>query len=779
MSAQKILEILFDADKPVEVDYAGGTTRLVPQRPVPRPAGDSEAIDLNGPWHVRRWPFEADEAVAASRRPDPGGPSVHQPGKVFYQDPDQDPSEVPGWNRVRLDHIDPDDGALLQRVVTIPSRWQGKRIFLRFDAVYPGGRFYWNGELLGEHLAGLIPFQTDLTDRAGPGTDGLLAVRLLRRHEQVRFDMPRHAMEFAGISQDACLFAVEPCHAARLALRTILDVRSGTGRVGGQIELVNHGTTEATGRLTVELTDPDGREALRHEQPVQIAAGGKSPCCLSAEAGEVLAWTDETPWLYTLGIGLEIDGQSRQEYIRRVGFKRMELVDQQPRLNGGFCKLRGVNWLTFSPEGGMATSRDWLAENLARMKRCNINAIRTHFTAPPALAELCDEMGFFLLQEITLDWVSDWLEQPTWLGPALQRVEATVRRDAGHTCLVGFCIGNENQAASRDGIETFWQSQQILRACVKQLAPEAWTLLPPPGPANQIKHMLETRCCDVADVHYSFVDVEALAQTGRLTEPRSWQGPQQSLTRRQLLERGWSGVWFSSEWGLVNYHPDLLNAPYLSIIADQMENPLSGKNTQQVFLDRVGSEWQRMRDDPTCLGGAFFPWMCAGVGEPFGWTLWGEDADWGVVTHDLQAKPSFWALRVIYRPVLLPDRIRYQPGQSELDLPVRNLYHTRDLAEITFRTMMGPGGRFMAQMRRWRDIPVQCPPGGQGQIRVPIWNEKTRADLENGQVAICRCIVLEPSGYRPVTHDVLVIPEGLDESDPHVVIGPDANLASI
>jgi hypothetical protein len=328
--------------------------------------------------------------------------------------------------------------------------------------------------------------------------------------------------------------------------------------------------------------------------------------------------------------------------------------------------------------------------------------------------------------------------------------------------------------------DAFWAHMHAFDRLAKKLSPDRFTMFPPPGPANKIKGLLETRVGDVADTHYSFKFVQELNETGKLTEPKSWQGPFETLTRQQLLDRGWCGVWFSSEYGLMNYPPDVLNGPYLSIIGDVLENPLSGKNSQQVFIDRVGREWGIMRDDPACLGGAFFPWMCSGSGDAWGWMLWGEDADWGVVTHDLLPKPSFWALRVIYSPVILPQRTTWKPGQTELVLPVRNLYNAIDLSACTFRTMLGGGMPFIGQLRAWKDIPVSCAPGESVEVRVPIWNEKTLEALNSGSPAVCRCVILDPKGYRPITADVLIAPESLqDGRDAEVPIGPDANLAAL
>lgn len=40
-------------------------------------------------------------------------------------------------------------------------------------------------------------------------------------------------------------------------------------------------------------------------------------------------------------------------------------------------------------------------------------------------------------------------------------------------------------------------------------------------------------------------------------------------TREEALKRGWSGVWFSAGYGLINTIPDLLNTSCLSILDDE------------------------------------------------------------------------------------------------------------------------------------------------------------------------------------------------------------------
>ena len=777
MTEKEIVDALLKVSEPYEINVANVTVRMTPARRTPEPADDACVLGLDGEYEIVRRPFAQDERDLVCDAA-PFTETIMQPGKVYYLDPECDPGSVPGWNRADMGHINSDDGAILRRRFTVPPAWQGKRIILRFEAVYPAARFYLDGELIGSHMSGLTAFECDVTERIRHGQQQWIDVRLLRRHELIRMDMPRHSQEFAGIAQPAYLFCVEEVHIAEVSLDPGLSVESMQAALTANILVRNFTSAKAKARAVLVMTG----NGIAQQTSVELELPpGESEHRLVLPESAIEPWSDEQPVLYDVEVRMEPASGAPSRIALRHGFKQFDWRDGLPLLNGKPFKFRGVNYLTFSKQGGMYLTREELRRNLELMKNANINGIRTHFTAPQVLAELCDEMGLYLLQEITIDWVSDWLEQSWCLGPVCHRIEATVRRDRKHACLLGYTLGNENQAATRAGIETFWFNYRVFCDLIKRLHPAAAVLIPPPGPANKIPHMMETRLCDIADMHYSFQDLKQFRQTGCLSEPMSWEGPFEERNADELHARGWSGVWFSSEWGLMNYQPDLLNNPYLSIIDDEPEPLLTGRNTQQVFIDRFEREWGLMRDDEHCLGGAFFPWMCGGSGEPFGWTLFGEDADWGVLTHDLLPKANYWVLRAAYSPVLFPERkVIWKKGDETISFPVRSLYHRIDLAECIVRTMMGPGGRFMGQLRQWRDIPFPLAPHTTGILEVPIWNPVTLKGLESGQPAVCRVAVLEPSGFRPITADIMIVPEEIIRSgNEHIVIGSDASLNEV
>jgi hypothetical protein len=781
-----MIETQLNADGPVTVDFGQGvSTSLNPTRYIPQLNEASLALSLDGEWQVSRWPFPTgEESLASPSCDDRNWETVQQPGKVFYADPEAECKPLPNWDRVGLGHIDDKDGAMLRRRVRVPQAWQDKRIYLCFDSIYPAGRIYLDGQLLGEHLSGLTPVQFDVSDQVSAGAEVQVAVRLLRKHKFVKMDMVRHAAEFAGLAQSAYFMAVEPTLVSDYHLISSLNPALDRGEVAGNVSVRNYGVA-AQGSLRVSLADSAGVQVAAVSIDIRLAAGetGEVPVCLQVENPSL--WNDEYPNLYTVTLELTVQGQPPQTLSYRTGFREFKLSPEGPKLNGQFIKFRGVNHLTFHPQYGLHTPKEWLRRNLSLMKKANVNAIRTHFLGPRCLAELCDEMGIYLMQELPIDWGTNYIHDPEWVGPAMMRLEGGLRRDRHHPSVMVWSVGNENMPESAAVADDGWNHLRIYDQFCKTLDPSRPTMFPPPGPANKIEGIFEVRVGDIADTHYSFNLQQKFMQTGSVTNPRSWEADMETLTREEALARGWSGVWFSSEYGIFNSLPDVLNGPYLSVIADKPEDILSGKNSLQVFAERLHREWGNMRHDPTCLGGAYFPWLCSGAGmgeegNPWGWVRWAEDADWGVVTADLTPKPQFWALRVLFSPVWFPQTLVWKKGQTELTFSVQNQYNAIDLSECTLRTQMVASGKWMAMVRQYRDVPVSAAPGETVQVKIPIWNEGSLKALESGKPCLCRCHLLDPQGFRPITADIMVVPEDLaaiSENNPALMpLGPDAVL---
>ncbi|MDD5598367.1 MAG: hypothetical protein PHV82_10515, partial [Victivallaceae bacterium] len=143
VDGEKIINKQLKAEKAELVRFdERHTTTITPAhlRPVP----DNSRFCLNGEWLVKYYPF-AEKEISGIENNLSGFQRIQQPGKVFYADPETHGQTVHNWNRVSLDHLDERDGALLVKTVRLPEDWKGRKIFLRFDAIYPAAIIYLNG----------------------------------------------------------------------------------------------------------------------------------------------------------------------------------------------------------------------------------------------------------------------------------------------------------------------------------------------------------------------------------------------------------------------------------------------------------------------------------------------------------------------------------------------------------------------------------------------------------------------------------------------------------
>jgi len=782
IDAKKLFAAQISAVKEQALVFEDGrSTRITPVNIQPIDNDANSKVSLSGEWKVAYWPFKYNEETMINpRTAKDGWETTIQPGKVFYANPQEVPGKVKNWNRVDLSHIDPDDGAIIHKVQALPSIWKGQRVYLRFNSIFPAGRIYLNGVLLGEQLSGLTAIDFDVTDKVKFGKTNHVSVRFLRTHDKVKIDMVRHALEFTGLAQEAFFHTAGQVQIDDYHLVAILGKNLKSGTLEGSVILKNHNQTKKKAILCVELEDQEGKPVARQHSRFTIPSSGDINKSVSLRIERPALWNDEKPVLYTVRINLKSEDQKTFEVVYRTGFRRFELSPKGCFLNGNPVKFRGVNHLTFHPEFGLHTPKEWLRENFSLMKKANVNAIRTHFTCPTDAAELCDEMGIYLLQELPIDWGTNYIHDVDWVGPVMTRLHAAVKRDRNHPSLMVWSVGNENMPESKEVADDGWHHLKIYDDFVKLLDPTRPTMFPPPGPSNKAEAILGLKVGDIADTHYSFKNIIKFNKSGKCNNPIAWDGTMEETSRQEALKRGWSGTWFSSEYGIANIIPDLLNAPYLSCLDDMEKDLFSAKNTQQTFIERLDYEWGMMRRDKCCLGGAYFPWLCAGAASSpeentWGYVRWAEDADWGVITADLLPKSIFWAIRRAFSPVqFASDRVLLKEGEDSIGIEIWNGYNSINLKDCTLRTMMGGGGSWLHMMRDYKDIKINVKPGEKKLLKLPIWNKGSLKAIQKGSPICLRCIVLDPQKFRPITHDILVIPEKMKKLSGDMPVGPDA-----
>lgn len=190
------------------------------------------------------------------------------------------------------------------------------------------------------------------------------------------------------------------------------------------------------------------------------AANEEYPLCVTLPVRQAVCWNPERPYLYTLTI------QTSQEVItERVGIRNIYITDQVVRVNGTAIKFRGVNRHDSDPVTGSAIHIEQMKKDLLLMKQHNFNAIRTsHYPNSPLFYELCDEYGFFVIDEADIEahgplelfyrendwgtksrrWNETIADNPDFAPAILDRVKKCVHRDKNRPSVVIWSMGNES-----------------------------------------------------------------------------------------------------------------------------------------------------------------------------------------------------------------------------------------------------------------------------------------------------------------------------------------------
>ncbi|MBQ7793653.1 MAG: glycoside hydrolase family 2 [Clostridia bacterium] len=192
-----------------------------------------------------------------------------------------------------------------------------------------------------------------------------------------------------------------------------------------------------------------------------------------------ILWNAEKPYLYTVVV------ESAGEYIPfKIGLREQKINDRGELLiNGVSVKLKGVNHHDSHPQNGYVMTKEELRADLELMKKLNINTIRTsHYPPSPEFLELCDEMGFYVIDEADLESHGFFYRYtgagcdrqwpcsiPEWKEAFVDRAERMLERDKNHTCVIMWSFGNEsNYGENFDAMAEFFRKRENSRQGTKR-----------------------------------------------------------------------------------------------------------------------------------------------------------------------------------------------------------------------------------------------------------------------------------------------------------------------
>ena len=326
----------------------------------------------------------------------------------------------------------------------VPASFAGQRVLWHFDAVYDGAEVFVNGRRCGYHESGFTAFDIDVTSALKPGEKNLFAIRVYKKTSSGNLDKGDFWC-LGGIPRETYLVALPPLHVDDVTVVTELDANYKNATLKSTVRIA--GSAGAHFNLTGELYSLDGvKVALpAMSQTADIGADGSATIELAAPVTAPKLWSAEKPNLYYVFYRLS-DGNKTVERVQdRIGFRKVEIKDGVMQVNGVPVKLTGVcRHDEFSPFGHALTDDCW-KKDIALMKAANVSAIRTsHYNDAARFLELCDEAGFYVLDEIPSCWVADEIRNTNRTWAYIFRSKETLDRDKNRACVVVWSCGNES-----------------------------------------------------------------------------------------------------------------------------------------------------------------------------------------------------------------------------------------------------------------------------------------------------------------------------------------------
>lgn len=416
-------------------------------------------LGLDGEWAFRYLPggaeppenfFAPDYGDAGwDRLPVPSVWQLHGYGKPYYLAFSYPPAV--GVRRGRVPDIDASKNeiGLYRRSFSLPAAFAGRELFLRFGAVKSAFYVWVNGKPAGFSKGSMEPAEFDVTALVKPGGNTVAA-------EVIRFSDGTYLEDqdmwfFSGIFRGVSLAAEPRVFLRDWFVRAVPDADYADWLLEADLFLSNR--TAERAELTAELLlcGPEGGAPIaRFSRPAAADARSGSAVPLAGRVERPLLWSAEQPNLYRVTAVLRgPDGAEIEAKSVLFGFRSVEIRDERLLVNGRPVRVRGVNRHDFDPDEGWAVPPEEQREDVALMKRANINAVRTsHYPDDPLFYDLCDRYGLYVMDEADLE--SHGVRRqgipggdPRWTAACEDRVTRMVARDRNHPCVILWSLGNE------------------------------------------------------------------------------------------------------------------------------------------------------------------------------------------------------------------------------------------------------------------------------------------------------------------------------------------------
>jgi beta-galactosidase len=448
-----------------------------------------ETLSLDGTWRFQLLRSPSDQSRKKwTSIPVPGLWTMQPTSDIFFDKPIYTNVQMP-WDHVAPEVPAENPTGIYERDFEVPQSWDDKRIVLHLGGYESVAVITVNGNEVGLTKDSRLAAEFDITAfiKAGRNTVKISVTKW----SDATYIEDQDQWWHGGITRSVKLYATDLVYIEKFATTAGLkpDGTTGTLKIDAVIGSIKgksvdgytlrtsieelpkvkstqlsatykHHVTPVWTEMSAELQEANRKHfageywdgsmpesAKRLREPLQSPWPGH--IVLETTIPKVAAWSAETPALYTLRIELiNPAGQVVEVSQQKIGFRSVVVKGRDLLVNGKRVFIYGVNRHDFNRHTGRVLSREDMRQDLLEMKRWNFNAVRTsHYPNDAAFLELCDELGFYVIDEANIEshaFYDSISNDPRYASAFVERVGRMVQRDMHHPSVIFWSLGNES-----------------------------------------------------------------------------------------------------------------------------------------------------------------------------------------------------------------------------------------------------------------------------------------------------------------------------------------------
>ena len=298
-----------------------------------------------------------------------------------------------------------------ERSLDVPAAWQGKRVFIRFEAASIVAHVYLNGESVGEHRGAFTAFCFELTSHLKFGQANELRVRVDNSNQP---DVPPLSGDFnmdGGIyrpvkiivTDEVCITPLD--FASPGIYETIKSLDDQHASVEIKSLISNGETTGQSPQVETIIKDASGTVIAQHTQTQTIAAGQTVPATEVLDISNPHRWNArKDPYLYTVTVRVHRGNDVADEMVQPLGLRTVAITQAQGfLLNGNPYPIHGVSRHQDRRDEGWALSAEDHQQDADLILGMGVTAVRnTHYPQSGTWHDLADRSGLLMWDEVSL-----------------------------------------------------------------------------------------------------------------------------------------------------------------------------------------------------------------------------------------------------------------------------------------------------------------------------------------------------------------------------------------